>query len=96
MVELEVEADADLISKVGGLALEYFGDTGDVSKGRVLEAAFQMRCLWPRLMERGKNEVAQPELAWEVESHPNNSGIYRMLLRGGQEDEEGHHHSEGL
>ena len=33
-------------------------------------------------------------LAWEVEMLPNNSGIYKILLKGGQ-DEEGIHDDQG-
>lgn len=65
MVDLEVEAEADLISKVDELALEYFGDTSDVSKGRVLEVGFRMRYLWAHLMEGGENEIGEPIASWE-------------------------------
>ncbi|NVM22819.1 MAG: hypothetical protein HWN68_13690 [Desulfobacterales bacterium] len=60
IVGLEIEADADLISKVDDLALSYFGDASDASKARVLEVAFQMRCLWSRLVEGGEKEVDEP------------------------------------
>jgi len=60
MEELEIEVDNALISKVDDLALQYFGDAGDVSKARVVEAAFHMRCLCSRLVEGGEKEVDEP------------------------------------
>ena len=60
MVNLQVEADTDLISKVDDLALEYFGDTSDVSRGRVLEVGFMIRCLWSQLVDRCGKEVDEP------------------------------------
>lgn len=65
MVDLEVEADAELNSIVNDLALRYFGDGGDVSRGRVLEVAFRMRCLWSSGMEGSKREIEEPVVSWE-------------------------------
>ena len=39
--------------------------------------------------------VMEPTLRRELESLPNNGGIYKILLKGGQ-DEKGHHHNPGL
>lgn len=36
----------------------------------------------------------EPNLRWEVESLPNNGGIYKILLRGGQK-EKGSHSNQG-
>lgn len=36
----------------------------------------------------------EPNLRWEVESLPNNGGIYRILLQGGQ-NEKGSHNNSG-
>jgi len=49
-----------------------------------------LRALALRLKER----MAKPEIRWEVESLPNNGGVYRILLQGGQ-DEKGVHHNQG-
>lgn len=85
MVDLEVEADADLISKVDHLALSYFGDSSDASRARVVEVAFRMRCLWSRLVERGESEIAEPMTTWEFPAltvvNNDANGIRRWLFR---------------
>lgn len=80
MVDLEVEADTDLISKVEDLALEYFGDTSDVSKGRVLEVGFMIRCLWSRLVDGCGKEVDEPMYRLkEAERTPLWNGFWKNI-----------------
>jgi len=47
-----------------------------------------------RLVQRAIHERQPLNLLWEVEMLPNNGGIYRILLEGGQ-DEKGVHDNQG-
>lgn len=47
-----------------------------------------------RLRRRVRQEDGGMDLIWEVETLPDNGGIYPMLLEGGQ-DEKGIHNNQG-
>ena len=80
MVDLEIEAETELIGKVENLALKYFGDTSDVSKGRVLEVGFRIRRLWSQLVESCGKEVDEPTYRLkEAERTPFWSGFWRNV-----------------
>lgn len=84
-VDLEVEVDSDLSDKVNELALEYFGDTSDASKGRVLEVAFRMRQLWAHSIQDAGTETNEAVTKWEFSQSPvpkeNDGTILNWLFR---------------
>lgn len=67
MAELEIELGGDLIEEVKRLAVGHYGDGGDASMARAVEAAFRMRLLWLDLVEGGGSEVEEPTVNWEFE-----------------------------
>ena len=64
-VELEIEMDNELITKMRNLALQYFGDDTDASLGRVLEVAFRMRVLWSGSIIKGQEETDETISQWQ-------------------------------
>ena len=48
-----------------------------------------------RLAHRARGEHQPISLIWEVEMIPNNGGVYRMLLEGGQHEQEGSYNHSG-
>jgi len=82
MVELDIEVNDELINVVNDLALRCFGDVSDVSRARVVEAAFQMRYLWSRLVEGSEKEIEEPLLRFK-ESGPTPlwDGFWKDILR---------------
>ena len=55
----------DLIGKTRDLARRYYGDDSDESLARVLELAFEMRCLWSQSVQGGQREVDAVVSNWE-------------------------------
>jgi len=84
-VDLEVEMDNELITKIRSLALRYFGDTTDVSLARVLEVAFRMRCMWSGSIQKGQEETDEAVSKWEFPESPvtgeNDDKINSWLFR---------------
>ena len=84
-VELEIDADNDLSGKVNDLALHYFGDTSDASRGRVLEVAFRMRQIWARSLKEAQQETDETISNWEFPELPatkeNSGSIHDWLFR---------------
>lgn len=70
-----------LMRKVTAFATEQQGERGQ----GVVEVDDTVFFSW--LQQVGSIE---PDLRWEVESLPNNGGIYRILLRGGKNEESCH------
>ncbi len=68
MAEIDIELDSNLIEGVKRLAVSHYGDCGDVSIGRVAEAALNMRLLWEDLVKGGENEIEEPIVDWEFPS----------------------------
>ena len=65
MVDLDIEMDKDLITKIRDLALRYFGDDSEASLAKVLEVAFKMRSLWSHSIEQGQLETDEAVSSWE-------------------------------
>jgi hypothetical protein len=65
MVELDIAMGDDLVTRVRGFAVQYFGDDGDESLARVLELAFAMRRLWSHSVKDGQHEVNEAISNWE-------------------------------
>jgi len=57
---------------------------GDAVKGGLRERLIETVAHWIRRL---------PRLKWEVESLPNNGGIYQILLKGGKNEKSFHNHS---
>lgn len=70
-----------LVRKLKAFAAERRADSGE----GLLKVDDTLFVLW--LQQGGSIE---PELKWEKESLPNNGGIYKMLLRGGEHEESVH------
>ncbi len=85
MVELEIELNNELITKIRNLALRYFGDDTDASLARVLEVAFRMRRLWSCLVISGQGETDEAMTTWEYPpsqaKQENNGTIQNWLFR---------------
>lgn len=70
-VELNVEMDEALITKIHDLAMRYYGADDDAAMERVLEVAFRMRCLWSRSVEARQQEMSEAVSSWAFgESQP--------------------------
>ncbi len=84
-VELEIEADKDLITQARDLALRYFGDDTDASLGQVLEVAFRMRCMWAVSILKGQEETDEAISQWQFPESPvtseDSDKIRRWLFR---------------
>lgn len=74
-----------LMRKLKAFAAEQRGESSQ-GMGEVNDTLFLS---W---LEQGGS--MEPNLRWEVESLPNNGGIYRILLQGGQ-NEKGSHNNSG-
>jgi hypothetical protein len=66
MAELDIELDRGLVRGVERLAVHYYGNSGDASIGRVVEAALEMRLLWMNLAEGSRNEIEEPTTSWQL------------------------------
>ena len=60
MAEIELELENELVEGMRRLAARHYGDSGDASVWRVIEAASEMCLLWLNLVEGGGNEMEEP------------------------------------
>lgn len=67
MAVLDIELSSELIDGLKRLAARHYGDSGESSMGRVVEAALEMRLLWLDLSEIGGQEVGEPVIDWKDE-----------------------------
>jgi len=85
MVEFDIEMDDDLIAKTRDLALRYFGDDQEKCLAKVLEVAFQIRCLWSRSVKEGQMETDEAISKWQFGESPvtpeNGATVRRWLFR---------------
>jgi len=73
-----------LMRKLKAFAAEQWGESSQ-GMGEVNDTLFLS---W---LEQGGS--MEPNLRWEVESLPNNGGIYRILLKGSQNEKSAHNNS---
>ena len=68
MAKLDIELSNNVTDEIRFLAMHHYGNSGDASVDRVVEAALQMRLVWMDLVGEGGNEVDEPLLGWEFAS----------------------------
>lgn len=65
MADLDIELGDEVIRGIRSVAVRHYGDSGDVSLGRVVESALAIRLLAIKLAEGGGNESEEPIADWE-------------------------------
>lgn len=65
MANLDIELGDRVVKGVSSLAVRHYGDSGDISMGRVVESALEMRLLSIKLVERGGDQIDEPLRSWE-------------------------------
>lgn len=61
MAELDIPANDKLLGVIESLAIKLYGDDGEASRRRVVEAALEMRIVWSQLVKRGQQETDEPK-----------------------------------
>ncbi len=74
-VELEIEADKELVAHTRNLALRYFGGDTETSLAGVLDLAFRMRRLFSHAVISGREETDEPVTRWEFPQSTSSQNI---------------------
>ena len=64
MMDLSVELDDEVVTKIREIAERHYGDSGDVSVCRVVESALKMRLLSVQLAQEGAADIEEPVVDW--------------------------------
>lgn len=85
MGELNIFVDNKLLEGIRRLAVEHYGDDGEISRKRVVETALEMRLLWSGSVTQGKEEAGEAVSKWEFEesldTEENGDAMRRWLFR---------------
>ena len=64
-MDLSVELDDEVVTKIRAIAERHYGDSEDASVGRVVESALTMRLLSMKLAREGAADIEEPMAEWE-------------------------------
>ena len=88
MAKMELEIRADLLEGLRLLAQRHYGDGGEASVGKVVEAAIEMRL---SLLGEDGIEVEEPVSHWQFDDTPVNGSlpdaIIDWMFKGGGHSE---------
>ena len=65
MMDISVELDHEVVTKIRAIAERHYGDNGNASVCRVVESALKMRLLSMKLAQEGVAEIEEPVVGWE-------------------------------
>ncbi len=64
-MDLSVELDDEVVTRIRAIAERHYGDSEDASVCRVVESALKMRILSMRLAQEGAADIEEPIAEWE-------------------------------
>lgn len=65
MAEINVFVDSGLLREIDRIAAKQYGDDGQESRRRLVEAALEMRILWSNKVDHGQDQTEESVSQWQ-------------------------------